>query len=217
MTDLTPAVLDPKGLEVAEEAHIDCDRNACNDAACNGFMCRSSIRAYLSAATPSPAPDDEALCAFLTEAAGYFEGRPTGGEDKAHWANVTNAENCKRAAARLRSMAGDLAEALREQEEADKISNMILSWAASHGDEPDLLVSEWSNERTRAEAAEAKLKAMGEALEPFAREADNWADDVPDDYRSLCFEPGAKNAHPGSETAFTVGDLRRARRATGGK
>ena len=50
------------------------------------------------------------------------------------------------------------------------------------------------------------------ALEPFAREASNWADSVPDDYRSLCFEPGAKQANPGSETAFTVGDLRRALR-----
>jgi hypothetical protein len=31
---------------------------------------------------------------FLTEAAKYFEKRPTNGEDKAYWANVYNAENC---------------------------------------------------------------------------------------------------------------------------
>jgi len=54
---------------------------------------------------------------------------------------------------------------------------------------------------------------MREALEPFAREADNWADSVSDDHRSLCTEPGSTTAHPGSETAFTVGDLRRAKAA----
>lgn len=33
--------------------------------------------------------------AFLTEAARYFESRPTDGEDRAYWANVYNAENCR--------------------------------------------------------------------------------------------------------------------------
>lgn len=37
--------------------------------------------------------------AFLREAANYFERRPTGGEDRAHWANVFNAQNCREAAA----------------------------------------------------------------------------------------------------------------------
>lgn len=32
---------------------------------------------------------------FLNEAANYFEKRPTGGEDKAYWANVYNAESCR--------------------------------------------------------------------------------------------------------------------------
>jgi len=32
---------------------------------------------------------------FLEEAAEYFEKRPTGGEDKAYWANVYNAEHCR--------------------------------------------------------------------------------------------------------------------------
>ena len=36
--------------------------------------------------------------AFLTEAARYFEARPTGGEDAAHWSNVFNAKNCREAA-----------------------------------------------------------------------------------------------------------------------
>ena len=32
---------------------------------------------------------------FLEEAAKYFETRDTKGEDKAYWANVYNAENCR--------------------------------------------------------------------------------------------------------------------------
>jgi hypothetical protein len=33
---------------------------------------------------------------FLEETVKYFENRPTGGEDKAHWANVYNARNCRK-------------------------------------------------------------------------------------------------------------------------
>lgn len=39
--------------------------------------------------------------AWLEEAARYFEGRPAGGEDLAHWANVANAEMARRIAADL--------------------------------------------------------------------------------------------------------------------
>lgn len=38
---------------------------------------------------------------FLIAAAGYFEKRPTNGEDRAHWANVYNAANCRRIARRI--------------------------------------------------------------------------------------------------------------------
>lgn len=48
--------------------------------------------------------------AFLTEAARYFEKRPTGGEDMAHWANVYNAENCRKAAAFAREQGERIAE-----------------------------------------------------------------------------------------------------------
>lgn len=62
------------------------------------------------------------------------------------------------------------------------------------------------------EALEAGVVAeMVVLLRKFAAEADQWADAVPDDYRSPCIEPGAKSAHPGSETVFTVGDTRKAR------
>lgn len=43
----------------------------------------------------------EAEIIWLREAARYFAARPTGGEDRAHWANVYNAENATRLADRL--------------------------------------------------------------------------------------------------------------------
>lgn len=43
--------------------------------------------------------DAEKMVAFLHDAAKYFERRPTDGEDAAHWANVYNAENCRKSAA----------------------------------------------------------------------------------------------------------------------
>lgn len=42
--------------------------------------------------------------AFLREAARYFEARPTGGEDAAHWSNVYNAKNCRDIATILDSL-----------------------------------------------------------------------------------------------------------------
>ncbi len=41
---------------------------------------------------------------FCDEVARYFEKRDTGGEDKAHWANVYNAENARKAATLLRAL-----------------------------------------------------------------------------------------------------------------
>jgi hypothetical protein len=48
---------------------------------------------------------------FLNAAASYFENRPTGGEDQAHWSNVYNAENCRKIAAMLEK-GNDVAEVL---------------------------------------------------------------------------------------------------------
>jgi len=47
-----------------------------------------------------------------------------------------------------------------------------------------------------------------EALEPFAREADTWWDQLPDDARPWIAEPGNSG---GDDAQFTVGDLRRLR------
>lgn len=42
--------------------------------------------------------EPKGLVRFLREAAKYFENRDTGGEDRAYWANVYNAESCRAAA-----------------------------------------------------------------------------------------------------------------------
>lgn len=59
--------------------------------------------------TDTPEPDTstdavERLAVFAAEAARYFEGRPIAGEDSAFWANVTNAETCRKIAATLRAV-----------------------------------------------------------------------------------------------------------------
>jgi len=38
---------------------------------------------------------------FLTEAQNYFRNRPTGGEDRAYWANEQNADSCAQIVERL--------------------------------------------------------------------------------------------------------------------
>lgn len=49
---------------------------------------------------------DATMAAWLDEAARYFAGRPTKGEDSAHWANVHNAGNAQKIAARFRELSG---------------------------------------------------------------------------------------------------------------
>ena len=92
--------------------------------------------------------DAAALVEFANEAAAYFEKRPTGDEDLAHWSNVYNAENCRKIA--------------------------------------------------------ASLATMREALEPFAEAAASYDPEEGDDAQAAW-------AHD-----FTIGSLRRARRALGG-
>lgn len=88
--------------------------------------------------------DVAALTAFATEAAGYFESRPTGGEDAAHWSNVYNAENCRNIATALQSLSAELAEAKRN-------SDIAIRAAIDSGE--------------ALENAEEELATMREALE----------------------------------------------------
>ncbi len=61
----------------------------------------------------------------------------------------------------------------------------------------------------RALSAEAERDRMREALEPFAREADEWAEHYNDDGIPLCC---VDETNP-ERAEFTIGDLRRARQA----
>lgn len=45
---------------------------------------------------PGEVVDTNTAIIFLGESARYFENRPTGGEDRAYWSNVFNAENCRK-------------------------------------------------------------------------------------------------------------------------
>lgn len=42
---------------------------------------------------------------WLEACARYFEKRPTMGEDRAHWSNVYNAENCRKIAELIENLA----------------------------------------------------------------------------------------------------------------
>lgn len=85
---------------------------------------------------------------------------------------------------------------------------LILKATGSTGD----LIAHFKAQADHIETLEARVATLSAALEPFGHDAANWADDVPDDYRPRCTEPGKEYAHPGSETVFTVGSLRRAAR-----
>ncbi len=75
---------------------------------------------------------------FLTEAARYFENRPIKGEDRAYWANVYNAENCREVAAllaaldravRLRVWNECKAQGLRDDDAYSRIQSAIAAIA----------------------------------------------------------------------------------------
>lgn len=62
-----------------------------------------------------------------------------------------------------------------------------------------------------------RVKVLEAGLRPFADEADNWMEEVSGDYSPLCVEPqsidhkGGGYANPGSNSAYTIADLRAAR------
>jgi hypothetical protein len=57
-----------------------------------------------------------------------------------------------------------------------------------------------------------RIRQLELALRPFAREANNWSDKVPDRYRPGQTEPKQRLANPGSRAVFNIGHLRRAQR-----
>lgn len=54
-------------------------------------------------------------------------------------------------------------------------------------------------------------KSVVRILSLLADEADNWSDEISDGYRPLQCEPRTNYANKGSNTAYSLGDLRRAR------
>lgn len=76
--------------------------------------------------------DDE--IAWLREAARYFSARDTQGEDRAHWANVYNAENARKLADRLAELSSNPCQ-LEAPAEAGRLSAMdAMATAASMSD-----------------------------------------------------------------------------------
>lgn len=88
---------------------------------------------------------------FLEDAAKYFENKTTDGEDKAHWANVFNAENCRKAA---QAIAALHAENQRLRHALEKCANDLR----------DTYISEFEGAWTMAEIDE-KVKPYFDALE----------------------------------------------------
>lgn len=58
--------------------------------------------------------------------------------------------------------------------------------------------------------AQARIRALERALEPFAREATEWWEKCPDRYRPGMTEPGSNWAQ--GRAVFNIGHLRRAHR-----
>jgi hypothetical protein len=46
----------------------------------------------------------QAAISYLKDAANYFKNRDTKGEDSAFWANIQNAENCRRIARLIKAL-----------------------------------------------------------------------------------------------------------------
>lgn len=77
--------------------HFQCEH-------CGTIVPKSALAAAKRAAVPVDA-EREKLAKWCDEAARYFERRQTNGEDMAHWSNVMNAQNARKAATLLRTPA----------------------------------------------------------------------------------------------------------------
>ena len=87
--------------------------------------------------------------AFLEEASRYFENRPTHDEDRAHWSNVHNAENCRKVISSL----------TRETARADAAEKELQESI----DAQDVLHDALEAAETARDAAVAEAKALREA------------------------------------------------------
>lgn len=134
---------DERALKIARQHEPD-DGHMCAQLQCKII----DAMQWASAASPAPSqPEDvEASAAFLNEAARYFENCPAKGEDRAFWATVHNAENCRKTAALIQSLSSQLAEARAEI--AEKSGSWVLSRCVEAEANRDRIAAE--NERLRA-------------------------------------------------------------------
>lgn len=107
---------------------------------------------------PSRMAGTEAAVTFLKDAARHFERLETGGEDRAHWANVYNAQNCRQIAVTLALYHNALCS--------------IVSW---HADAPDVF-PDW--ETAAAALAEIAAQALGGQEWLSDRDRDRAADET---------------------------------------
>lgn len=127
---------------------------------------------------------------WLDEAARYFEKRPTGGEDMAFWANVSNAERCRSIAQSLRSkpVAGVEVKPLEWDDQVDANGN----WSSRATDEfgrkyrvshEDAVDGDWywfgalrftSPEQAKA-AAQRRAATPSEPTEAMLNAARDWS------------------------------------------
>lgn len=204
--------------------------------------------------------DNNAINKWLDDLARYFETRDRHGEDRAHWADVYNAENARKIKAALAASEAEidrLKTASADQlVEANKMIARLIDQlyvpgvmrcakckfrlhritlymgdgsvgAGDNKTEPcpngcgPLWSCTWKDEATEnlsiGETQVAEIARLKEALRPFAEEAAEWADTVHDDYTPRQTEPGHECTFEGSESKFTIADLRRARAALTGE
>ena len=127
------------------------------------------------------------LVAFLNEAARYFEGRDSGGEDKAHWANVANAENCRKAADEIEKLRRERDEARGWAKDWHNIVDLtctVIGLGVLDAHEVvEAVRDKFAQAERRATSAEAKIAQVREALQSLVRlsqfELDDNADREP--------------------------------------
>ena len=140
-----------------------------------------------------PTEDVAALVAFANEMACYFEKRPTGGEDSAHWSNVANAETSRKIATALSTLAGERDATIANYHELNKVSLEVISerddalrkaafWEKFSGvlqDDADKFKARALASEARATALEGERDAEREQAESFKamyHQACEWRD-----------------------------------------
>lgn len=84
----------------------------------------------------------ERLAAFAMQGARYFESRPTDGEDRAFWANVTNAETMRRIATTIRTLVAQRAGWIEAFDRSTALRADAVAAAIARAEAAELKLSE---------------------------------------------------------------------------